>query len=235
MINTLPQSLIEAAKTHLDNENFKNWFGKSVLKHPDGSPMHMYHGTGKDFSAFDYKYAGKGTDAYGSGFYFTNSPDTASQYAFMKHDDKDNVGGNVMKVHVRLENPIKAETDDETPFKREHIKKLIMNAPNHKESLENFGDVDYDGYHNVLNGAVDSYAELPKINAFHSIGNDFYHGHDAEYIQNVLKHTKHDGVIVQNGDKNIVNVFHPNQVKSAISNTGEYSKKKDTITEETNQ
>lgn len=223
MINTLPESLIESAKNLLANENFKSWFGKSILKHKDGSPMHMYHGTGKDFSEFSYKHVGKGTDAYGSGFYFTNNPDTASQYGFMKGDGEEG-GANVMNVHIRLENPIKAETDDETPFKREHIKKLIMNAPDHKESLENFGDVNYEGYNKVLNGAVDSYAELPKINAFHAIGNDFYHGHDAAYIQNVVKHTGHDGVLVQNGESNIVNVFHPNQIKSAISNSGEYSK-----------
>lgn len=231
MINTLPKSLVEAASNLIDNENFKQWAGKSKLKHKDGSPMKFYHGTDKDFDAFSYKHVGKGTDAHGSGFYFTNKPEVASSYA----SSKGNEGQHVLPVHLRLENPIEAETDDETPFKRDHIKKLIMNAPDHKDSLGNYGDIDYHGYHKVLNDAVDSYTELPKINAFHALANDFYRGHDAEYLQNVKKHTGHDGVIVKNGDHMIVNVFHPNQIKSSVGNNGNYSKEKDTITEKFNK
>lgn len=228
MINSLPTTLIEAATQVLDNTNFKKWFGKSILKHDDETPMTFYHGTDKDFPEFSYQHVGKGADAYGSGFYFTNKPDVASHYSHTKGDS----GQNVLPVHIRLEKPIVAETDDQTPFKRDHIKKLIVNAPDHKESLMNYGDIDYEGYHKVLNSAVDSYAELPKINAFHAMANDFYRGHDAEYLQNIKKHTGHDGVIVKNGDHTIVNVFHPNQIKSAIGNIGTYSRRKNSLTEE---
>lgn len=43
----------------------------------------FYHGTpmGIDFTEFDYKYAGKGNDQFGAGFYLTNSPSQASGYA----------------------------------------------------------------------------------------------------------------------------------------------------------
>jgi len=229
------KTLFEAAREVLDKsqreENFKNWFGKSILKHEDGTPMHFYHGTDADFHTYDYAHVGKGNDSYGAGFYFTNRPDVASMYANIK-DKPDSP--NVHRVHLRVEKPIYPE--DETPFKREHIQKLIMAAPDHEESLGNFGDVGYSGYRRVLNDAVDSYAELGKFHAMNALGNDFYHGHAGKLIDNIKKITKHDAVIVQHPDIDdhiIVNVFHPNQIKSSIGNTGQYSKRKPNITEST--
>ena len=229
----LRETLEEAAKKFIEknvaDENFKNWFGKSILKHEDGTPMAFYHGTDKDFHTYDYSHVGKGTDAYGSGFYFSNDPEVASGYSTMKSHE----GANVHKVHLRVEKPI--DPDDETPFRRDHIQKLIMSAPDHQESLGNFGDVDYHGYRNVLNDATDSYTELSKMHAMNALSNDFYRGHEGTFLENLKKITKHDAVIVHNPETGhkIVNVFHPNQIKSAIGNIGEYSKKKMNITEST--
>lgn len=233
MINSL---LVEAAKQVLEksqrDENFKKWFGKSILKHDDGTPMHFYHGTGADIHKYDYAHVGKGNDSYGSGFYFTNKPEVAGMYA----GDKESP--NIQKVHLRLEKPIHPE--DEKPFRREHIQRLIQAAPDHKESLMNYGDVNHYGYNRVLRDAVDAFADLPKFHAMNALGNDFYSGHEGELLKNIKGVTGHDGVIVkhpnEDGSTHIVaNIFHPNQIKSAIGNIGTYSRRKDSLTESTTE
>lgn len=232
----MTNTLIEAAKQVLEksqrDENFKKWFGKSILKHDDGTPMHFYHGTGADIHQYDYAHIGRGNDSYGSGFYFTNKPEVAGMYA----GDKETP--NIQKVHLRLEKPIYPE--DENPFKREHIQKLIQAAPDHTESLMNYGDVDYHGYTRVLRDAVDGFSDLSKFHAMNALNNEFYRDHEGELLKNIKTVTGHDGVIVKNenddGTTHIVaNIFHPNQIKSAIGNIGTYSRRKDKLTESTTE
>ena len=224
---TLEEAARKVIEKNIADENFKNWFGKSILKHEDGRPMSFYHGTNADFHTYDYAHVGKGNDTYGSGFYFTNKPDVASMYATMNSNE----GSNVHKVHLKVEKPI--DPDDEKPFRRDHIQKLIMAAPDHEDSLMNFGDVNYHGYRNVLNDATDSYAELSKMHAMNALNNDFYKGHEGQFLENIKKITKHDSVIVKTPETGhiVVNVFHPSQIKSAIGNVGSYNKKKENITE----
>lgn len=207
-------------------ENFKKWFGKSIL-HTDGKPHQFYHGGGDDIHSFSHDHVGKGADAHGSGFYFTNKPDVASNYA--SGDGKGTKSPNVVPVHLKLTKPIDPES--KKTFSRDHVHKLLTSAPNHHEALQNFGDVDREGYRKVLRGAVDSYAELSKMHAMNAIHNDFYRDHTSELLKNVTKITGHDGVMVKNDDHVIVNVFHPNQIKSSVGNRGTYSKKSDNITE----
>ena len=228
----LEQLSVLVLNEQIDNMNFKNWFGKSKMVYPnghekEGQPMEFYHGTNHDFDAFSHEHVGKGTDAYGSGFYFTNNPEVASSYA-----SSDSDGGNVKKVHLRITKPI--DPEDDKPFTRTQIHKMITSAPNHVDSLSNYGDVNYHGYRRVLDGAVDSYASLPKFHAMNALGNDFYSDDPGALLKNLVRHTGHDGVIVKNGDTIIANAFTPNQIKSAISNNGAYSKKSDKLSESVN-
>lgn len=218
------QLIIEQAEAE---NNLKKWFGKSILKHEDGTPQAFYHGTGHDIPAFDHKWVGQGNDAYGSGFYFASNPDLASGYA----SDAKGEHKNVMKVHLKVEHPI--HPDDQQPLKRQHIEKLITSAPNHLDSLMNFGDVDYEGYHKVLRSAVDANAENPRFNTMNAIHNDFYNGHSGEFLKNFKKITKHDGVVMKLGEHTIVNVFDPTHIKSAIGNVGTYNPKSPVVTEST--
>lgn len=217
-------NLLEAATQLSESAKFKSWFGKSVL-HTDGKPHTFYHGTDSDISAFSHAHIGKGTDQHGAGFYFTNKPETASHYANRSNGES----ANVLPVHLRVTKPIR--TNDEKPFTPLQIHKIISSAPNHKESLENFGDISRGNYHKVLRDAVDSYTDIPKYQAIHTLKNDFYGNHHSEFLHAITDHTGHDAVIDQHEDHVIVNVFHPNQIKSAIGNSGQYSKKSDNITE----
>lgn len=225
-------NIIEAYKEIQDNTNFKKWFGKSIF-HTNGEPHTFYHGTDSDIKAFSHAHIGKGVDQLGSGFYFTNNPEVAHSYTDKSGQES---GGNIMPVHLRVEKPIR--TNDEKPFTSLQIQKLITSAPDHHEKLQNFGDVSYEGYHKVLRGAVDAYSDIPKHKAIHSISNDFYGNHHSEFLKNLTQHTGHDAVIDARpaaGGNIVVNIFHPNQIKSAIGNNAgsAFSKKSDNITEST--
>jgi hypothetical protein len=64
-------------------EAFKKWFKDSKVVDEDGKPLVVYHGTTGDFSTFDPARLGQTTDADSAraGFFFSDSPATASNYA----------------------------------------------------------------------------------------------------------------------------------------------------------
>jgi hypothetical protein len=84
----------------IDTPEFKSWFGKSVAKQPDGKPIVFYHGTTAEFDTFRPSRSGK----YGSGIYFTNSPSGAESYK--KSNRGKGTAPKVIKVHLRMENPL---------------------------------------------------------------------------------------------------------------------------------
>jgi hypothetical protein len=75
----------------------------------------FYHGTGKDFDAFDVDKAGSSTDSgwYGSGVYLTPDPDIAAAYA--KNEYLGYEGGRIIPTHVRLKNPYTWTENDPIP------------------------------------------------------------------------------------------------------------------------
>lgn len=85
--------------------NFWRWFGNSKTVDSHGRPIPMYHGTDSDFDVFDATKRGqKDHGFYGSGFYHSADPETASAYA--TYDEPDATpGANVMANYVRLLNP----------------------------------------------------------------------------------------------------------------------------------
>ena len=223
-----PMVMLDGKLRHLNNSmgqqihptldgvyNFHRWFKDSKAVDEHGRPKVFYHGTGADIPAFSHDFVGKGTDAHGSGFYFTDSPDVASHYAANANDTK-----NVLPVYLRLRKPI--HTDSEKELSHNHIRDLIVNAPNHKDSLSNFGDADHIGYHRVLNDAVDAYKGLIKRNAIFSIGNDFYSGHASTFLKHIERFTRHDGVVHTSNGARVVAMFNPKNIKSAIGNDGTF-------------
>lgn len=223
------KSIEEAYILIVESEKFKAWFGKSIL-HTDGKPHTFYHGSDSDIKAFSHDHTGKGNDEHGPGFYFSDDAKSAEHYT---DKGKKEGGGNITPVHLRVTKPI--HTSGEKSFTRPQIHKIISSAPNHHERLQDFGDVNHEGYHKVLNRAVDQYTDTPKHIAIHSLRNDFYQNHHKEFLHNLTQHTGHDGVLhARPGLPTIVNVFHPNQIKSSVGNSGAYSKKSDNITENLN-
>ena len=83
------QSLWEGITQAVDTSstNFRKWFGESKVVAPDGKPLRVYHGTTRDFVAFDRNKANVEGNL-GGAFYFSNNPEeVAYNYANMKGPD----------------------------------------------------------------------------------------------------------------------------------------------------
>lgn len=82
-----------AAAKQTDAPAFHNWFGHSKVVNADGSARVVYHGTNKDFSVFQNRFAGKTWEM------FSDSADYASRFAIDR-------GGQVLPVYLALRNPL---------------------------------------------------------------------------------------------------------------------------------
>lgn len=166
-----------------------------------------YHGTNSDFDTFQVHDNPKNGHSYGAGVYFTKNPDIANQYTDSKID-----GSKIIPVHLKLTKELKK------PLTYNQIKNMIVKSPNLEDSLSNFGDINYHGYHKVLNDAIGSYHSLDnphdQLNALH---NDFYSGrHNQLFLDNIIKHTKadHHYFSLDGDSRGGVVVYHPTQIRS---------------------
>jgi hypothetical protein len=62
---------------------FKQWFKDSKVVDKKGDPLVVYHGTDKTFDAFNLRKRGSRVGFQDDGFYFSDSPGTATTYATM--------------------------------------------------------------------------------------------------------------------------------------------------------
>jgi hypothetical protein len=100
-------SLAEAEPTP-----FQTWFGESEVVDEHGMPLVVFHGTTRDFSAFDPQMLGSSTDHATArlGFFFSSSPDVAALFAGERWEGWPlargfQAGANVMPVFLSIANP----------------------------------------------------------------------------------------------------------------------------------
>jgi len=101
----------EGAVKQTDTPEFKAWFGDSKVVDENGDPLVVYHGTQSDLNVFDDVYRGVSSGDsgwFGEGFYFTDSPELASQYAYAAGDGTE--GSNIIPAYVALKNPAVADS-----------------------------------------------------------------------------------------------------------------------------
>jgi len=202
-------NVTEAVVLVVEQENFKKWFGKSTL-HQDGKPHTFYHGTSSDFSEFK---SGTGNQ-WGKGLYFIRSPKIASDYAsgttsgsHARIAPSGNAAPNVVPVHLRMEKPFVMDAPLEASTVTKVKKHLGDGGKDLKDHL--WQGMKNRDLHQVLHQQF-----LPNVDA----AND------------VIQKSGFDG-IKEKHDDSIHMVFHPNQVKSAIGNNGNYSKTSNNINE----
>lgn len=87
--------------------NFKKWFGNSKVVDAKGDPLVVYHGTLRDFAAFD-KSASKGSSVPNAtdylGIFFSTSASDAGGYAQKE-------GANIIPVFLSIKNPMPISVD----------------------------------------------------------------------------------------------------------------------------
>ena len=96
------------------SDAFKQWFGDSKVVDAGGKPLVVYHGTTRDFQAFEAGYRGDDHPWSPLGFWFSDNPKIASSYAGMPSGPfgEQKVGGSVIPVFVSVKNPLRINYDD---------------------------------------------------------------------------------------------------------------------------
>ncbi len=89
----------------LDTPQFKNFFGKSVLK-KNGKPEVLYHGTRDSVNEFNLDHPNKKDFGWlGKGIYMYRGKDAAAGANVYTINKKGEEGRNIMPLYARLENP----------------------------------------------------------------------------------------------------------------------------------
>lgn len=212
---------------------FLSWFKGSKVVDEHGLPLKVYHGSNTDIMKFEreYLHTAASVSQYGAGHYFATSSSTASGYADTRQE-----GAVVYPVYLSIKKPLPANYVKK--LTRIQIKNIMSLSPGLKDSLWNFGDIDYEGYNKVFNDAIDAHfhsQDGPLLRSLHMLSNDIFDGYDHEFLSAITKVLKYDGIVADfdNGGKFYV-AFFGNQIKSAIGNTGEYSKESENIHESFN-
>lgn len=129
----------------------QEYFKDSKVRDKNGNLKVLYHGTPNEFTKFSYDFIGSNGTALGKGFYLTDNIDIAEGYT-----TRDGKQGQVMKLYANITKPMSLEekTISKTDFKK-FIEAVDKKTDN--QFLSDYGDIDYEGYDNVLNTALDSY------------------------------------------------------------------------------
>lgn len=226
--------------------NFKNWFGDwendpenaSKVVDENGEPMVVYHGSPNAFTAFDKDMIGETTDPgfYGQGFYFATTKAEAKGY-----------GKHIIDAFVNLENPLDLNTVYEQSKKWDG--ETADGAVRWWYGLasmfpEQVGDVTYASIERgdwtilELKNRIDELAEsseTPFADAMEEfeISDSFFDWLEEsdinipEEFTSALVANGFDGVINAGAENNEIVALEPNQIKSAVETTGEFSESED--------
>lgn len=101
-------TLEQSARPLTETPAFKKWFGSSKIVDAEGRPRRVYHGTGRDFEAFDIAKSGTGSGTPAEKAIFVSTdPATASHYADVQGvSDTADHGGAVYPLYAKAENPM---------------------------------------------------------------------------------------------------------------------------------
>jgi hypothetical protein len=222
---------------------FKEWFGdwehnpkqSSKILDNNGEPLVVYHGTNSNIFTFNKDTLGSKTKARSAmkGFFFTNSPDNAETYTNMRDDP------------YSWKKKISPEEQAELQRLKDYTNELKPKNSKYDDwkmsdewRTRNAAEIDY------MSGILHKYSSGPNIiPVFLDIKNPLiYDFHGSEYrditfndLLKKAKKNKKDGALLKNTYdpllNNVLVTFSPNQIKSAIGNTGDYSKESDNFNE----
>lgn len=185
----------------LESEKFKRWFGDSKVVDEDGEPLVVYHGTTSEFSEFDPSKRGSNTgsaNAY-NGFFFIADESLARDFA-----KKSSGGDIVIPAYLSIQKPLRIITQD------------IFNNAEQASTL----------YEIISGERLDSEAALEALDEDIDIGNfsDIMDAIHSDAGMEIARRDGFDGIISDFGGGNPEYVaFYPSQIKSATSNSGDFS------------
>ena len=232
----------------INSAEFKRWFAGSAVVDADGKPLVVYHGTGSNFSEFSIDTFGKESATKQEGFFFTDAflhagtysdpalrrkrnkelqqkmdalrPIASALFADKKNKYKEATGRDYANSKEFRDFPHEYnEVSDEVTrldvesYREIHpSQRIIMEV---YLSIKNPLVVDYKGKSPKLWGG--SGQDIGKI-----ISMAKREGHDGVLIKNIIDIGSTKGLENPNSSNHYI-AFSPTQIKSALSNTGEYS------------
>lgn len=218
-----------------DTPAFKAWFGRSKVVDAKGQPLKVYHATNVDPTAFK------------SGTHF-GTVDAANQRAEQLRSFSDVVHRpagpfQIMPVYLSIQHPLRlpdmASLDENTgqPLTEaiEEFKKKYPTKEEQQYASEHEGEPHVRAWED--NGSGSGLAQTLVERDVITREEFWDHQFDSNLrIFGLLEKKGYDGIVYQNyvedPGKDSWIAFHPNQVKSALGNTGAFSKKTKLITGE---
>ena len=214
-----------SAFSEKDRAAFDKWFGKSVVKDPQGNPLVVYHGTPGSFDTFDKHRLGKGNDEYGIGFYFTDSPEFAKAY-IGNH-------GSIMPVYIKIAKPIIFEKQPRMTYAQAFKLATGLGRKHFYEFLGENYDLEFRGKLSATQEYLEPYVGMDIVVAGNNLFNDFYKGEEQEWMfpEIFARTVNRDGIIAKRGEHFFYVVFSPTQIKSAVGNKGTFKPRTENILE----
>jgi len=192
----------EGRPIHPTNEgirNFHRWFGDSKAVDQHGRPQVTYHGTMKDFSAFDKnRYGTMDHGTVGHGIYTSGNKGIANNYANkVIGNTKFHEGGNVKPVYMKTHNPIsfdgamkvKMDISKERLDKGESYASLEQHIGRYTtEKLKSMGHDGVSPTHGEWEGVGDSWTAFHPHQVKSAIGNNGNFSKDSEHIHEAYEY-----------------------------------------------
>lgn len=185
---------------------FYKWFGDSKVVDDAGKPLVVYHGTTGDVTTFNPERAGQEkTSDWGKGVYFTPSSSTADYY---RGEAAKRVDTESERLWALLEAEEKKTTwsNGSPTYTAEHGRLLTEFRTSRAHAESRAGSV-MPVYLSIKNPLIQEYSNLPD-----------------PFLAERAKAAGHDGIIVLNGNGGFDEIiaFRPEQIKSAIGNSGDF-------------
>ncbi len=197
----------------LDNPAFRAWFGNSKVVDQQGNPMVVFHGTPSPlFDRFEHRkgittFMGIPVEVQRHGFYFAENEAFAREFVNQpRHRGK----GGVIPVYLSIQNPLRISYEAGIYWK--DVEKLAALG------------VDMDWMEKYLGNPMNTW--------------EYFDDKEGEWFVQAIKEAGFDGVRFEENNpttdatEDVWLAFYPNQIKSAVQNTGRYDARNHRIHEE---
>ena len=225
------------AGSQTDTQEFKRWFGDSKVVDENGNPLVMYHGTYENFSVPKTSF---GDDEYYKFGIHVGTSEQASKRiedlnkpgTFSRVQDKQ---PSVMPLYIKAVNPLRLDEDRAGRWGVDDIMKVVMEKAE-KGEIDGITPEAIDDYYNdrfdiesemgVGTAPGEAGYDVDKEERFWNDSFGWQPGEKSAYLKAFLQQLGYDSIVYDNkyeggGDSYIL--FNPNQIKSAIGNTGEFN------------
>jgi hypothetical protein len=197
----------------LRNPQFRAWFGNSTVVDQQGNPMVVFHGTPSPlFDRFEHRkgittFMGIPVEVQRHGFYFAENEAFAREF----HNQPRGRGkGGVIPVYLSIQNPLRITYESGIYWK--DSQKLAAQG------------VDMDWMEKYVGNPMNTW--------------EFFDDKEGEWFVKAIKEAGFDGVFFEENNprtdatENVWLAFYPQQIKSAVQNTGRYDPQNHRIHEE---